>query len=1034
MPSIRDLQDSEEFGKLSPEGRTIAFDRMATVDADFQRLSPEAQKVVRQRLVGAAGQPSAIAQFFEPTLRTGGRVVERLRESGEAVLGLPSLIKKFALGEAQGGLSDVVTGTAKPVTAGDVGWTALRALGAPFEPIFAPIGESIRTAAEEFVSPETARTVGAVGEMAAGVGLPFVRVPATPVTRGLTKVGIGRLSEEAVALDRALATRPSAEILREPVPPTEILPPSGPAVPGITEVARDFRALQAEGRQLSEQIGTLERAGLPVPRQLRQAYEDILLAMRGPEAKPAVPEVLRRAMRTEVPPPEPPTAPSTPEAPPVAPESKLPIPAPIQAVVSGGESLPPLMDPILSLPTHRQILGAAEELFTRVGVPRDPKKLISDQIMELLGAGRLRLPDLDATLQQHGLTFTELANGMFRPAIRDAARRLGYLGALQKRIGTLLAEGGEAAKAEAGQLLDFATTLDEGVKAQSWWRRADNIRRGLLVTQLSTAVRNFETQVGRVGLDVLQQGLDAGLQRVFTPSNATVHPADGFATLLNLFRRGTKATTNQILSAFPREYDRMFSTYASDIANKAKQSGVVLRGADAAFSNVEQAVGVLNTANKFQEWIVRRAVFQAKLDQALRAKGQDLTRLIAENTVGGIDPADIKTAVDAALETTFAKSPQYGSLGQKFISLVNAMPGATLALPFPRFFVNSLKFFGDFSPYGFLKLLSPTERAAVASGNMQTISRATIGSAMLGAAYQFRTSEHAGERWYEAKLPSGKTIDLRPFNPFAAYLFTADVAKRYKEGTLTHLSSYDIFQGILSSNLRAGTGLFVVDTLLSGLTELGDINRATRSLKELAGETAGGFLVPLQQITDILSEFDQSLRTVRETRTEPFTGPIKSRIPGLAQTLPERELATRASPPERQAPALKQATGILLNPPKNPLEKELDRLGFTPQEILASTGDREADRLVAQKMGPLSERVLAPIMTRPEYQSLTDPAKGVVLRKLLTRVGSAARELAEAEYPALFGSVRLQRLPVRERMLIRERVPEVLKQAIGAGR
>jgi hypothetical protein len=706
----------------------------------------------------------------------------------------------------------------------------------------------------------------------------------------------------------------------------------------------------------------------------------------------------------------------------------------LPAVKPAPSAPPAIVDPILSWPVHKQIVAAAEDLFTTAGIKRDPGRLISDQIMDLLGEGRLRLPDLDTTLKAHGVSWVDMANGLFRPGVRDAARRLGYLGNLQKRIGALLAEGGEAAKAEAGQLLDFATTIDETAKAQSWWRRADNIRRGLLVTQLSTAVRNFETQVGRVGLDVLQQGLDAGLQRVFTPSNATVHPADGFATLLNIFRRGTKATTEKILSAFPREHDRLFGTYASDIANKAKQSGVVLRGADAAFSNVEQAVGVLNTANKFQEWLVRRAVFQTKLDQILRTKGQDLTQLIAENKIGAIDPAAIKAAVDAALEMTFAKSPQYGGPGQKFISFVNAMPGATLAIPFPRFLVNSLKFFGDFSPFGFLKLLSPAERAAVASGNMQTISRATLGTALLGAAYQFRNSEYSGERWYEARLPDGRTIDLRPFNPFAAYLFVADVAKRYKEGKLEHLTGGDIASGVLSANVRAGTGLFIIDKLLSGLTRTGNAEQALRSLKELAGETVGGLLTPLQQVTDVLSEFDRSLRLMRDTRSEPFKGPIKARIPGLAQTLPERESPTRAATPERQAPILKQATGILLNAPKNPLEAELDRLGFTPQEILPGTGDRELNRLIAQKMGPIAERFLVPLVSGAKYQALDDDVKGVVLKKVLGRIATAARQSILAERPDFALRQRLQHLPARERALIQSRIPDVIQRAVDAQR
>jgi hypothetical protein len=708
----------------------------------------------------------------------------------------------------------------------------------------------------------------------------------------------------------------------------------------------------------------------------------------------------------------------------VGPVEELPRPAP---QLTGASGPPPLTDPILALPTSRRIVAAAEELFTKAGVPRDPTRLLSDQITDLLAKGALPLPEVQATLARNGLTLTQLANDLFRPGVRDAARRLQSLSALEQRLKGLAQSDPEAQRA-LGELRAAAADLDEVAKAQDWWVRVDNLRRGLLVSQLATAVRNFETQVGRLGLDVLQRGLDAGLQQLFRGA-ARTHPADGFEAVLNLFGRGTKERVEAVLRAFPAEQNRLFLRFSSDIASSARAGGVVLSGADRAFQRAEQAVELLNTVNRFQEFVVRRAVFQAELAQRLRRRGQDLAALIEQNRVGTIPAEDVRAAVDKALEMTFATQPtaetfgpRFGAFAERFISLVNdpiaRRLGSTLLVPFPRFLMNSLKFFYDFSPLGALRLLSPRELAALRAGDTQVASRAILGTAMLGAAWQLRNSEWAGERWYEVRV-GDTTLDLRPFNPFAAYLFVADVAKRKLEGRLDTLSTRDIAQGVLSANLRAGTGLFIIDKILAGVTETGSAEKALEALKGLAGEVIGGFAVPFQQVTDALAQFDDSLRVVRDTRSAPLTGPFRSRIPGLAQTLPEAESPTREGPILREAPLLRQLTGVNLRS-KNPLERELDRLGFTRPEILPSTGDPEADRLIAQKMGPIAERLLGRVVEAPGFQRLPDSVKAEALRQGLARVRQAARQQAEAENPRLFQQLRLQRLPRRQRAVLEE--------------
>ena len=57
MTSLADLQ-RPEFQDLSPEARTLVFDKIAGQDAGYGKLSAEAQNLVRLKLLGVARSPA----------------------------------------------------------------------------------------------------------------------------------------------------------------------------------------------------------------------------------------------------------------------------------------------------------------------------------------------------------------------------------------------------------------------------------------------------------------------------------------------------------------------------------------------------------------------------------------------------------------------------------------------------------------------------------------------------------------------------------------------------------------------------------------------------------------------------------------------------------------------------------------------------------------------------------------------------------------------------------------------------------------
>ena len=697
---------------------------------------------------------------------------------------------------------------------------------------------------------------------------------------------------------------------------------------------------------------------------------------------------------------------------PVPPVPPFPPAAP---ALSGGA--PGLTEPILKQSFNRRIVGAAQELFAQAEVQRIPGTKISDQITDLLGSQKLPLPQMDATLQKYGLTFTDFANGVFRPAIADAGRRLQTLSVVERQINLMAQRGGTAE--DVDRLVQIARGIDANAAARPWWQRVDAIRRGLLVTQLSSVVKRTEMGIARVGLNTMQDALDSGMQHLFGLPK-TSNPIEGFEALGNIAHGGNPKQLEAILSQFPLAKDRLFNEYASEIASGAGEGNLFLHGRDLAFLQAQKAVAFLNVATRAQEHLIRGSVFQATLAQRVAVAGDNLVKMIQEGRVGEIADSDIQGAIHKALETTFGAQPARGGPAEAFMRVINGIPGASLAIPFPRHLVNSLKFYFDYSPFGILKLLMPIERAAIAAGNTQAISRAVLGTAMLGGAVAFRASQFAGEKWYEGRLPDGRTVNLKPFNPFLPYLLVADMLQRQRTGTLVHpYATKDVIDAALSVNVSAGTGLLLVDWLVAGLQGEAGQKTVTR-LQTLAGQTAAGLLTPLNQLSDALAQFVPSMGGLRETRTEPFWGPIKAAIPGVAQTLPLAESPTHSGGIVRQDPLLRQLTALGIYQQKNPAERELDRLQFPRFEIMPSAGDPEADRLIAKHMGPLVERALVPVVQSPGYQQLTNAQKGVVLQRILGSLRNEARFEAMRENPQLFVQLKLQRLPVRERLLLQE--------------
>jgi hypothetical protein len=329
--------------------------------------------------------------------------------------------------------------------------------------------------------------------------------------------------------------------------------------------------------------------------------------------------------------------------------------------------------------------------------------------------------------------------------------------------------------------------------------------------------------------------------------------------------------------------------------------------------------------------------------------------------------------------------------------------GATV-MPFPRFMMNAMKFQFDYSPAGFAKLLTAAERAKFAKGDVSAVSKAIVGSSMLYGAYQFRNSENAGEKWYEGRLPDGRTVDLRPYFPAAPYLLVADLIKRAQDNTLDQaFETKDILQGLSGAQFRAGTGLYVTDQLLKDLSgAAGNLDKAKTVVTSWLADVGAGFLQPFSTFKDFYAQYDPEEAVYRDTKDNPLAALVRP-IPGAQQALgvPAAPSATREGPLTTEDPALRQLLGATIRPAKNIVESELDKLGLTPYDVGSKTGEVAIDRLVNRDLGIIAERKIAPLLRSAKYQSLDNVGKSAAIKDMYAKARETANAKFSAENPEL---------------------------------
>jgi hypothetical protein len=607
-------------------------------------------------------------------------------------------------------------------------------------------------------------------------------------------------------------------------------------------------------------------------------------------------------------------------------------------------------------------------------------KDVGDVMYEAIRSGEVPLSSISRITKDLDMEPDEFVKA-WTTSIREAGQSLNILSQAAKQMSRdpSLPDG------MRGQLDELAKQIakDKSIKLPEKFmnilRSVENFRRGMMVSQLKTAVRNAGSAVGRITMasfdDAAQSILGGGgMKEMWNSIRSDFGALPGIRN---------KELLNQVLDGNPLTKDQLLYTSVNEATLLNKVSRAV------------------NTMNVYQERAFRKYAFQAKLEKLARDSGAKLEDMNPEK----IPDAWLETATKHALDMTFAASG--GKLAKKAVKMYDDFPILyTISNPFPRFvFGNSIPFLIEHSPYGLMKALSPSVVNDLAKGNSKEFakaaSRGLIGSTMLAWAMDLR-DKAGGEKWYELVIENedGTTtnIDTRPYAPMSLYLFMAQVIDDAKNpDKISTLTAGDFTDVALGLNRVGGTGLILGDIIRSG-----DVKSVKETLSKFGGDWLGAFTTPVAQVKDVaqaISGDTVARDTSGDTVAEKLLNPTLRNIPSI----PSLGLEGEAMLPPRRSPL---KTGVIEQEPigplpggiasqvtganlqvKNPVQREVDRLAVNYSIWNPRTGNKEMDRRQTAIMGEYAPQIESFIMS-DMYQNMDDARKKVALEEVLKRFKS----------------------------------------------
>lgn len=620
---------------------------------------------------------------------------------------------------------------------------------------------------------------------------------------------------------------------------------------------------------------------------------------------------------------------------------------------------------------------------------------------------------------------------MFRTSVGDAARSLQSLSVVA-RLQNKLKNIDPAAASELNKMYgnrNVITSAFSGIR--DFGMRLDRELKGLMVSQISTTIRNAFSGMAVVTFGTAAETIESVLYRVGKTAGelATGEKVTGTFTggikgvyddaVRSAFYLGQKDlsadVTEYMLNGTPALYRKMVKTTG-----------------EAGPNDLSYPVRLANTFNVAQDAFFRKAMFTSSVEKQLSRVGINMIDVIKQ---GKQVPFDVlQNAVNEALSGTFSKMPTKGPMFHAVKFIEELGPIGSTVIPFPRFMANAMEWTYKHMPTGVLSgsadIASGLTKMAKGEADMGTkqvtmglenLSKGATGTAALYAAFKYR-QENQDTEWYNIKNPDGSTVDARALFPAAPFLALGDYIVKFQNARTDEFKTKEFLEAMIGFKAPAGTYSWLGDKFAEAQSNAATgedtaDNKVKTFFGEWAGQYLGRALIPFQQLSDIFGAIDRNETLPRDATQIPegkegfgssFKQELMKRTPILKQELPVYQPPLREKAVFNESGPLKMLSGIAIKGVPSDLEAEVIRLKVPGNKIFTSTGDKIVDADARKIMAPLVVEQFDNLKKTSFYQEASKDLQKISLQNLITWAGTTAKEIASDKATAASYSVEKQ--------------------------
>ena len=551
-----------------------------------------------------------------------------------------------------------------------------------------------------------------------------------------------------------------------------------------------------------------------------------------------------------------------------------------------------LLSPVLnpnSVDSLTAIVATFKKKYPNHKAFKDPKKGAIESLLDItLDQELVGTEELITTLSKFGMSFEEYISTTIG-SFSDAGKLLNIAKQIKRNR-------------PVGEIDDIAQKrlIEAQNKISQAGTRLENVRRGAMVSQIATAMRNLESAAIRVPMESLGNMADMVMHEFGKPIKGGVLDGQGgfvgatkalfnkdnwknsFAAHKYVFSRPdvAKGYSDLLLNRpeFEAQASRMFDNLNEiRIATGRGEGGL----SDKLLNPLEDTVELMNFANRWQEHLVRRGVFFSELQRlAKKEYNIDLIDALQDgklpdllNDSSTVRPdgarsfvALVNDSIEQSLAVTYAKQPD----NKLFRDITNIMTSRkvfgvplTTVVEFPRFMFNSMEIMAQYGAGGAIPLtkkmmdiVNPTgsKITKMTPKDRQALQRNIVGLAAIGAAYQYRTSENAPEDY--KKFGAGENaVDTSPIFPMRQFLYIGEALKHINEGTFDSVfwNPKDFAETFAGTTFRTGTGNIIIEEI-SQIADGMDISggkKATELTAKAVSNYFNSFLTGFGQVIDL---------------------------------------------------------------------------------------------------------------------------------------------------------------------------------------